>query len=296
MSSARPLGQPSLGVSAALRATADLVRRAPRTVLAMAAVLSAIAAVVQGVLITLAPPAPLVLPDPQTDPATALRDLLLGTSPAQMAATIGVLVISLIVQAVATGLYAVLLASAEPMTGRQAWRRVRPRLGALIAVSIGATVAAIGILAVGAILASTLGASPLAAFLGLVILLGATAAGVWVSVSLVLAPAAVAVEWLGPVAAWRRSLTLIRGTWWRTLLVWVVAQIVGALGGLVLTIPASIITLAFGTSAVGIGAATAVQQFAAGLFLIPLVSIVVAVLHADRLARSMSDPGATLGP
>ncbi len=286
----------------------DLVRRIPRTVIAIAAVLSAIAAVVQGVLVALAPPAPLVLPDPQADPATALRDLLLGTSLAQTAATIGILVVSLIVQGVATGLYAVMLASAEPMTGRQAWRRVRPRLGALIVVSIGASVAAIGVLAIGAVLASALGTSPLAALLGLGILSAGAAGAVWLSVSLVLGPAAVAVEWLGPMAAWRRSVDLIRGAWWRTLLVWIVAQLLGAIGGLVLTIPASVITLFFGSSALGVGAATAVQQFAAGLVLIPVVSIVVAVLHADRLRRRlsgpgqasgpgpMSDPGATLGP
>ena len=275
---------------------ADLVRRTPRSVIAVAAVLSALAAVVQGVLVALAPPAPLVLPAPDTDPATALRDLLLGTSLAQTAATIGVLVISLIVQGIATGLYAVMLVSAEPMTGRQAWRRVRPRVGALIVVSIGGSLAAIGLLAIGAVLASALGTSPLSALLGLALLSAGAVGSIWLSVSLVLGPAAVAVEWLGPMAAWRRSLVLIRGTWWRTLLVWIVAQILGAIGGLALTIPASVVSLAFGSSTVGLGAATALQQFAAGLVLIPVVSTVVAVLHADRLRRSMSDPGSTLGP
>lgn len=193
------------------------------------------------------------------------------------------------------------------------WRRGRGRLLPLVGWSVLQGV--VGALLFAVALAPGVTLLVLEEYVGgavlLIALLAAAAAvGVWLYVMLALVPALIVVERLGIVASVRRSFRLVRGAFWRTLLVIFLASLLtgavtqvlalplGFLGGLlsatVATSEAALLVINLVVTVVGssLGAIIAMPFFAA----------VIALLYIDRrirsegldvaLARTLADPAA----
>ncbi|MFQ4147169.1 hypothetical protein AAGW05_00490 [Arthrobacter sp. LAPM80] len=144
----------------------------------------------------------------------------------------------------------------------QMWRLTKPRVGSLVllalmyaAAVVIAMAAYIGI--VVAILVSMNAfesdGNPLGAIgLALLISLPFLAVSVWIGTKVLLAPAAIVVENLGPLAGIRRSWQLTRNNWWRTFGISLLAGVIAGVIGSVITTPVSLlagflIPLMFGT-------------------------------------------------
>ncbi|MFE9932143.1 hypothetical protein [Streptomyces sp. NPDC005533] len=143
------------------------------------------------------------------------------------------------------------------VAARELLRAALPRTPAVLGAGLLALLAAAGP-----------GAAAFAAGLPALALLPLAPVALWLAVLFALAPTAAGYEGLGPVAALRRSARLVRGAWWRTLCVTVVAA-APALGA------AYALQYGFGAFGVLLAAALlpAFPQLTAGL------------LYADRRLR-----------
>ena len=193
------------------------------------------------------------------------------------------------------------------------WRRGRGRLLPLVGWSvlqaIGGSLLFAVALAPGVtllVLEEYVGGALL--LLGLVV--AAAVLGVWLYVMLALVPALVVVERLGVLASIRRSFGLVRGAFWRTLLVVFLASLLagavtqvlalplGFLGGLLSATVATSETALLGINLV----VTVVGGSLGAIIAMPFYSAVVALLYIDRrirsegldvaLARTLEDPTA----
>lgn len=130
---------------------------------------------------------------------------------------------------------------------RVAWRRVLPLIGAALLLA-AAQVVAIGVLVLLVALVAQAGdvGRVLAIVVGVLGALGFLVAYLFIAIKVATVPSAVVLERLGVIAAIRRSWTLLRGSFWRTLgLVLVVTLMVGVAAQLV-SIPFSILGGAVG--------------------------------------------------
>ncbi|MEV7415102.1 hypothetical protein [Streptomyces sp. NPDC089919] len=118
---------------------------------------------------------------------------------------------------------------------RRAWSRLPAMLGTLLLTALlaGGPVLLVAAAAVAAIVSADYSGedvSPAVVLLPLGVL-ATLPLSVWLGVRFSLAPAAVVVEGLGPVAALRRSAALVKGAWWRifgiTLLTVLIASVIG---------------------------------------------------------------------
>jgi hypothetical protein len=279
-----------LGVGDIMSGAIDYVRRDPKTVIAIAAMVGFVAAVVQ--LGMLAVPAgdlaALTTGDPAAvDPAELGRLLLLLTGYLAVAGLItGVL------QIFGTGMLTHVMGRA--VIGRhtdlgRAWELVRPQLWRLI----GATFL-VGIVVIAAALLPLLpGALALVAGLGGVggVLTGvgaivAVVLAVWASFGLILTTPALALEDLGPITAMKRSWALVKGAFWRTLGIVLLGTIVGQAVGSLLAAPFSLIGGVSGelTTASVFGAAIA--GLVTVLVALPFIAGVTALVYIDRRIRT----------
>ena len=181
-------------------------------------------------------------------------------------------VVTLIAQSILSGCLTVVLGEAvlgRPITLEEAWRRVRPRLGALIGASL-----LTALILAGAFLLCVV---PFFYF--------------WPMLSL--ATPALILERQPVTRALRRSMDLVRGDFWRvlgiSLLAWLIAQVVG----LVLSLPFAL--LGGAGSAFGVDAETAttgslavqtIGGIIAGTITSPFRAGVAALLYVDRRMRS----------
>ncbi|MGA5553618.1 hypothetical protein [Streptomyces lavendulocolor] len=137
----------------------------------------------------------------------------------------------------------------RPTTIGTVWRRVRPRMGAVLGtVLLTGLIAAVPLLLMAltlvaafvALLAAAHYDTPefgwwvLAGALGM-LLTGPVAIWLWVRFSL--APAAAVFEGHGAFAALRRSAQLVRGAWWRTFGVTLLATLMAAVTGYLIQMP-----------------------------------------------------------
>ncbi|MFD1720081.1 hypothetical protein [Amnibacterium endophyticum] len=130
---------------------------------------------------------------------------------------------------------------------RIAWRRVLPLIGVALLLGV-AQVVAIGLLVLLVALVAQAGDTGpiIAALVGVLGGLGFIAAYLFIAIKVATVPSAVVLERLGVLAAIRRSWTLLRGSFWRTLgLVALVTVMVG-IAAQVVSIPFSIIGGAVG--------------------------------------------------
>ncbi len=196
------------------------------------------------------------------------------------------------------------------LSAGELWRRSRGRLLPLVGWSL--------LQSVGTSLLFVLAAAPGLVLLALEELAGGLTALVvlplaclvllvWLYVMLVFVPVLIVVERLGIVASARRSFALVRGAFWRTVLVLFLASIVYGVVSQVLGVPFSLLgglglVLAENSPALGVTiyAGSIALASTVGLVLaVPFLAAVVALLYVDRrirlegldvaLARSLED-------
>lgn len=75
----------------------------------------------------------------------------------------------------------------------------------------------------------------------------AAAAAIWLNIKWIMAPAALMLEGVGPIAALRRSWTLTTGNWWRTFGILVLTSIIVSIITQVVAAPVSFLAFGFGS-------------------------------------------------
>lgn len=112
--------------------------------------------------------------------------------------------------------------------------------------------------------------------------LAALAAAVWLSIKWVMAPAALILEGVGPLAALRRSWTLTTGNWWRTFGILVLTSIIVSIITQVVAAPVSFLAFGFGSFSSSPDTTTAALLQSLPVLLI--VQVVTAVFTAIGFA------------
>ena len=118
----------------------------------------------------------------------------------------------------------------RPVTAGEAWRDARPRLPHLLLLTLLIPLISACIVAVGVtpgVLVAVSGHHSAGLGLASLGLLAASPVVLWIAVSLSLAAPALMLERQGAIAALRRSMRLVRGSWWRVLGVQVVNVVLG---------------------------------------------------------------------
>ncbi|WP_245413045.1 glycerophosphoryl diester phosphodiesterase membrane domain-containing protein [Arthrobacter celericrescens] len=173
---------------------------------------------------------------------------LLGPALGLFAGGLGVSLLTAILMSILSGVMAVPVSrsSLNRRTGfKQMWVLVRHRLLALTGLSLLmllVPLVPLGLLFVMAVAILT-GMGPAGLLIVLPLGLGALAVTVWLSIKLLVAPAAVTIEELGVIDALRRSWALTTANWWRILGIVLVAGLIVGVIGQVVQIP---ITFAVG--------------------------------------------------
>ena len=247
-----------LGVADILDGAIGYVRRDPRTVLGISAVLSLVLVVLSFLanfasfrsLSNLAQ-GDLYSADP-ADEALGGSAGIGGDVTALVAA-----LLSLPISVIATGLLTVVVGQAvlgRRVSAGAAWRAARPQFWRLVGLTllIGLIVGGTAVLGIGlAVLLAVLVAqvsTGLAVLLGILLGVLALCAAIWLAVRLLLSPVALILEKAGVGTAIRRSARLVSGSWWRVFGIALLAQLIAGLIAQVLTVPFAIggVVLAIG--------------------------------------------------
>lgn len=259
-----------LGVSDILDGSFQVIRRNPRTILSFSVALSAVAVILTTITQVIA--VNQLGGQSVTSNGTSSPDLS-SLAGGELAAVAGLLIRG-VVGSILTGLLVVAITQdvlGVRISPAQAWARVRPRVGALIALSL---------------------ATSLLEFLGLIPLfvLGVWLWGIWA----VAIPAFI-VEQTTIRGAWRRSTQLVRGTFWR---VWGIR----ALGYLLVLVVSSVVTVPFeaiglvvsgssfgdlthGHQPIALLLFTAIGSLVASTFTAPLLAGIESLLYVDLRMR-----------
>ncbi|MGW1378994.1 hypothetical protein ACWD6P_32660 [Streptomyces sp. NPDC002446] len=155
--------------------------------------------------------------------------------------------IGLLATIIATGLLTMVVSRAvlgRPVTSADAWRDARgqlPRLLGLLVLlpTIITAIFAVGV-APGVILAAT-GTLDMGILLALFGGLAATVVNIWLWVRFSLSSPALMLEKQGVIASMRRSVKLVRGSWWRVLGAQLLAYLLIAIVEFIVQIPATLI-------------------------------------------------------
>ncbi len=228
---------------------------------------------------------------------TLLMSTTDGTLQAAASAVIGGLA-SLIATVLLSGMLTVLVARSvlgSPITAAQAWQRVRPRMAALIGLTLLEIVAvAVVVVAVtGAIIGiAHAGGGVIATLIGIPLVLLTIAALAYLGTSLLLAPAAIVLERKSVPDAIRRSLALVRGRFWRILGILLLAGVVvGFVAGAIsmpFNIAGSVITLGarHQTPTIGGTMVATIGQAISQIITTPFLAGVINLLYVDARIRS----------
>lgn len=177
----------------------------------------------------------------------------------------------------------------------EAWRRVRGRLPALIALTLLEITAVVTLIAVVVLVIAGVAraaSGPVAALVGFPLILALIATLAYLYAGLALAPVAIVLENKGVLAAVRRSLALCRNRFWRILGIMLLAGLVAKLISGAISVPFEIAgqMISFGSSTppptpLGTAIAT-VGQAVGGILTTPFVAGVVTLLYVDARIRS----------
>lgn len=231
-----------LGVSEILDGAISAMRTYPRIMLGLSAVVAAVTQV-------LTVPLTWLLLHDSADaafsfnrPTTSEQDFAFAAS--AFTATGLQVVVTLIATLVLTGILTVVVSRAvlgQGITARQAWEQARPRVPALLGVTVMVMLVVLGVaviaLAPGTVLA--LAGAPTAAT-ATVFVVGAlvfVVAAVYLYVAFALAPPAIVLERQRVVASMRRSRQLVRGAWWRTFGILLLVNVIAGVLGNILAVP-----------------------------------------------------------
>jgi hypothetical protein len=257
-----------LAVGEVLDGVFSTIRRYPRLVLGMAAVVAAFQAVLS-VLI----PGLLGAFSFSFDPGAA-ESVDASLQVFQLISQGLGYVVSAVLGALLAGAMIVIVGEAvlgRPVTGRAVWDRVRPRFWPLIGCS----------LIVGIVPA-----------IGLVFCI---APGAWLWAAWALATPALILEGLGPIQSIRRSFRLVKGAWWRTFFIRLLATLISGVVAGVIAIPfAAVGALISGFSAfdgtsgppISFIALYALGTALAATITLPLGAGVQGLLYVDRRIRA----------
>jgi hypothetical protein len=282
-----------LGVSEILDGAITSIRRNPRATLGLSAVLTCVVEII----------------------VTVAQYFFIGSqarsevTPGVLTRSVGSAFLIIAGGAVLTAYVVLLLAGllapvmARMLLGRatsfgQAWRTARPYVPRLF----GAASLMVALLVLGAavpllpLLAAVLTDAPtglqalfwiIGVPLSLVLLVGGY---VWFALTTPI----LVLEQRGVIAALRRSTEIVRGRWWRTFGVLVLAQVIAMLAGyLVLPMPFAVAGRVFlgfdpnpaGWTLVGLVALSAIGRIVAGTLVNPFNAGVIAIFYADRRMR-----------
>lgn len=167
----------------------------------------------------------------------------------------------------------------------QAWRLTGRSVGSLIGLTaLYLAVGLVTVLLVGAVLVlvglavSSMGdgsAWPVVVLM-MLLMLGSIPLFLWLYIKVVLAPAAIAIEQIGPWAGIRRSWSLTRGAWWRT---FGIVLLVGVIVGIVTSLISGGLTSVLGMFMPGSGS-TAEEIFGMATVAMVVVTVLSTLIQA----------------
>src|SRR6516165_7783409 len=279
-----------LGVGELLDGAFTSIRRNPRATLGIAALLLTVSAVITTTvsLLLVHYVGTVTLPSPGRQLTNAQATRLLTRILEVLAPTAAVsVVLAFIVDTVLTGLLTVVigrLVLGHKITAGEAWRIARPRIPALVGVTLLIPLILLGVWAVYAVILVILAvANAPGTLIGLLAVLGAIAAivlTIWFAIMFRMAGPAVVLEREGPAQALARSWRLVRGSFWRVLGITVLA-------GLIVLITAGILQIPFGLLAARAGGGNSLLPGTGGNVAGILISAVGGVV-AGAVARPIS--------
>lgn len=289
-----------LGVGELLDGALSLIRSNPRTVLGLAAVISAVSALIQtaGLWMSLQY---LDTVQPVTTSGDAVEVEItaeLTTLAASGLAQVVPAIMAGFLQVLASGLFIVLVGAAvlgQRLDAARTWAILRPRLLPLVGVTLLIGIASFlaVLLLVGIIVVLALWLGAWAALPGLGIAVVGAGALVYVYVRLALASPAVVMEGIGVTRALTRSWALVRRSWWRVLGILILAAIITSLLTTVVTVPITLVAGAasgFSESLIPTVLASGVATLAAGIITLPFSAAVTGLLYIDlRMRREALD-------
>ena len=229
-----------LSVGEILDGAITYIRRNPSATLGTAAVLTAISGAIQAFILAAAV-------DQIAESLLELSDnYALGADLNAAALGVGQILglalgsaVSWVIGILATGMLTVMMGAA--VLGRKidiaaAWRTFLPRLPGLLVLTVMVSAATFGMMVLGlfvaVLLVTTSGIAGV--ILALPIAMAAIAAAIWLWIRLLLAPVALILEGAGPIQAWRRSMALVKKSWWRVFGIQLLATVIaGVIAGVV---------------------------------------------------------------
>jgi hypothetical protein len=281
-----------LGVGEILDGAFASIRRNPKAILGLAAVVMTISAVISATITrTLLNLGGLNLPSSGQQLTTAQATHLVSRAIAVVLPAFGLTVLlTFLVQAILAGLLAPIIArgvGGQQLSAGDAWRVTRPRLPSLLLATLLVLLAGLGPLLILGLLAAiaALAGSPPVVY-GLLVLLGLVALvlTIWFSTMLSLVTPVVVLENQGPARALARSWRLVSRSFWRVFGITLLAGIIVAIAGGILQLPFSVLGAVSGT---GIGATViiVIGAIAAGTVTRPITAGVTVLLYVDMRMR-----------
>jgi hypothetical protein len=287
-----------LGLGEILDGAISYIRRDPRTVLGISTVIALAVAVLQFLatyfwgssIFDSAFADPTVAAEPATDQIIGLYG-----------ATVIPAIVSWVLQVVATGMLTVVMGQSvlgRRVTTAQAWERTKPRIWALFGVTLLVGLVVTGIFVVGiggAVLLGVAVAQAIDGAVGFLVGFGlgvaALVVGIWMAIRLLLAPSALVLERSSVTMSMRRSARLVKGAWWRTfgiyLLATILAQIISTVFSFPLGLLAGILPVVLGEEwfALAYAASTALAVLLSSIITLPFLAGVTSLLYIDRRIR-----------
>jgi len=281
-----------LGVGEILDGAFASIRRNPKAILGLAAVVMTISAVISATITrTLLNLGGLNLPTPgqQLTPAQATH--LVGRIVAVVVPAFGLtLLLTFIVQAILAGLLAPIIAravSGQQISAADAWRATRPRLPSLLLATLLVLLAGLGpLLILGLIVGIAFLAGAPAAVYAVLALLGLVALvlTIWFSTMLSLVTPVVVLENESPGRALARSWRLVTRSFWRVFGITLLAGIIVAIAGGILQLPFTFLGAVSGSGIVAT-VVLVIGTIAAGTVTRPITAGVTVLLYVDMRMR-----------
>ena len=281
-----------LGLGEILDGAFASIRRNPKAILGLAAVVMTISAVISAVITrTLLNLGGLKLPTPGQQLTTAQATHLVGRIVAVALPTFGLtILLTIIVQAILAGLLAPIIArgvAGQQISAADAWRITRPRLPSLLLATLLVLLAGLGpLLIIGVITGIALLAGAPAAVYGIVALLGLAALvlTIWFSTMFSLVTPVVVLENERPARALARSWRLVHRSFWRVFGITLLAGIIVAIAGGILQLPFTLFGAVLG-SGIGGTVILVIGAIAAGTVTRPITAGVTVLLYVDMRMR-----------
>jgi hypothetical protein len=281
-----------LGVSEILDGAFASIRRNPKAILGLAAVVMTISAVISATITrTLLNLGGLNLPSPGQQLTPAQFTHLVGRIVAVALPAFGLtLLLTFIVQAILAGLLAPIIAravSGQQISAADAWRATRPRLPSLLLATLLVLLAGFGpLLILGLIVGIAFLAGAPAAVYAVLALLGLVALvlTIWFSTMLSLVTPVVVLENESPGRALARSWRLVTRSFWRVFGITLLAGIIVAIAGGILQLPFTFLGAVSGSGIVAT-VILVIGAIAAGTVTRPITAGVTVLLYVDMRMR-----------